>query len=193
MDCIKKYLVYSCNAGAKNFFVMGYNSRFSQLDFDEIKSINAFVTKVVKQIDRRSIVIVADPLHCSTAKSVEFCQHAQECGADLISLIFREKFYSEEQVLKHYKICSDSIDIGILVHEMPFISGLGGHTINWPITLLDKLADIPNVVAIKEDAKNDDYSKELIEKKMEDIVISGGGKDNGYNLQNLGVNPGLMV
>ena len=77
---LEKYLVYSCNAGAKNFFVMGYNSRFSQLDFDEIKSINAFVTKVVKQIDRRSIVIVADPLHCSTAKSVEFCQHAQECG-----------------------------------------------------------------------------------------------------------------
>ena len=46
---------------------------------------------------------------------------------------------------------------------MPFISGHGGHTINWPIELLDNIADIPNVIAIKEDAKDDIYSQNVIE------------------------------
>ena len=49
--------------------------------------------------------------------------------------------------------------MGILIHEMPLISGLGGHTINWPLDLLDQLADIPNIIAIKEDAKDDNYTK----------------------------------
>ena len=75
-------------------------------------------------------------------------------------------------------MCAESCGIGILIHEMPFISGHGGHTINWPISLLDKLADIPNIIAIKEDAKNDDYSHEVIRtiKDRLSIIISGGGK-----------------
>ena len=35
---------------------------------------------------------------------------------------------------------------------------------NWSINLLDRLADIPNVVAIKEDAKLDDYTREIVNK-----------------------------
>ena len=67
---------------------------------------------------------------------------------------------------------------------MPFISGKGGHTINWPIELLDNLADFNNIVAIKEDAKNDDYSHEVINKIKDrvSIVISGEVKVNGSNL-----------
>ena len=82
------------------------------------------------------------------------------CRYNLVD--FREKYYSDEQVLKHYQMCAEVVWHRILIHEMPFISGHGGHTMNWPISLLDKLADIPNIIAIKEDAKNDDYSHEVI-------------------------------
>ena len=54
---------------------------------------------------------------------------------------------------------------------MPFISGKGGYTINWPIELLDNLADFNNIVAIKEDAKND-YSHEVINKKKIGSLLS---------------------
>lgn len=172
------YINYLFSGGARIFYVMGYNSRYSELSFDEIKELNEFVTKRVKELDSGCIVIVADPLHCSTAVSLEFARHAKDIGADIISLIFREKYYFDDQVYAHYKRVADGCDIGILIHEMPFISGLGGHTIDWPLTLLDRLADIPNVIAIKEDAKNDELSKQVIELLRERvaIVISGGGK-----------------
>tara|TARA_Y100000590_G_scaffold469071_1_gene654727 strand:+ start:327 stop:1283 length:957 start_codon:yes stop_codon:yes gene_type:complete len=175
---LEKYLEYAYQCGARNFYVMGYNSRFSELSWDEIKKLNKFVTKTVKSLSQNTIVIVADPLHCSTAVSMDFCKHAEDIGADIISLIFRERHYSNEQVAKHYQMCAEACGIGILIHEMPFISGHGGHNINWPIELLDQLADIPNIIAIKEDAKDDDYSNQVISTIQDrlSIIISGGGK-----------------
>lgn len=175
---LENYLDYAFQAGARIFYVMGYNSRFSELSWDEIKMLNTFVTKTLKSLSEDTVVIVADPLHCPTSISMDFCQHAKDIGADMISLVFREKFYSNEQVFKHYQMCADASDIGILIHEMPFISGKGGHTVNWPVELLDRLADIPNIIAIKEDAKEDTYTKDVIDtiKDRLAVIISGGGK-----------------
>lgn len=185
---LKAYLEKVFDAGGRIFYVMGYNSRFSELSWDEIKTLNKFVVDTVKALDEDAIVIVADPLHCSTAVSVEFAKHAESIGADMISLVFREKFYSNEQVYKHYLTIAKSTNIGILIHEMPFISGHGGHTVNWPVELLDRLADIDNVIAIKEDAKDDEYSHQVIStiKDRIAIVISGGGKRQWLEFSELG-------
>lgn len=185
---LERYLQRIYDAGGRIFYVMGYNSRYSELSWDEIKTLNTFVTRTVKGFDSETIVIVADPLHCSSAVSLEFAKHAELIGADMISLIFREKYYSNEQVYKHYSMIAEQLDIGILIHEMPFISGHGGHTINWPIELLDQLVDIENVVAIKEDAKDDDYSRKVIStiKDRVSIIISGGGKRQWIQFADLG-------
>jgi len=185
---LERYLAYAYESGARNFYVMGYNSRYSELSWEEIKMLNTFVTRTVKCLGQDTIVIVADPLHCSTAVSMEFCQHAENIGADMISLIFREKHYSNDQVAKHYQMCADACEIGILIHEMPFISGHGGHTMNWPVELLDRLADIRNIIAIKEDAKDDEYSHEVIStiKDRLSIIISGGGKRQWLQFADLG-------
>ena len=120
--------------------------------------------------------------------SIEFCKHAEKIGADIISLIFREKFYSEEQVYNHFLNCARATKIGILIHEMPFISGKGGHTINWPVSLLDKIANLDSVIAIKEDAKDDEYSHNVINclKERLAIIISGGGKRQWLRFSNEG-------
>lgn len=185
---LDRYLKKIYDAGGRIFYVMGYNSRYSELSWEEIKCLNTFVTCTVKGIDPDTIVIVADPLHCSTATSLDFAKHAENIGADIISLIFREKFYSNEQVYKHYATIAEQVNIGILIHEMPFISGHGGHTIHWPVELLDQLANIENVVAIKEDAKDDDYSHDVIStiKDRVSIIISGGGKRQWLDFADLG-------
>lgn len=185
---LEKYITYAYQSGARNFYVMGYNSRFSELSWEEIKILNTFTTKTVKSLGSDTIMIVADPLHCSTSTSIDFCRHAENIGADIISLIFREKYYSEDQVFKHYELCANSCQIGILIHEMPFVSGHGGHNINWPVSLLDRLADLPNIIAIKEDAKNDEYTHEVISTIRDrlSIIISGGGKRQWIQFADLG-------
>lgn len=175
---LEKYMEHLYSHGARIFYVMAYNSRFSELTNDEIKSLSAFVCKTAKSIDPENIVIVADPIHCSTEVSLEFARHAEDIGADIISLIFREKLYSNDQVFEHYAYIAENTEIGLLIHEMPFLSGRGGHVVDWPVDLIQRVSKIPSVVAIKEDAKNDELSKQIIESVKDDvsIVISGGGK-----------------
>jgi len=187
-DSLNNYINRIYSSGGRIFYVMAYNSRYSELSWEEIKELNSFVTSKVKKLNKTNIVIVADPLHCSTKTSIDFCKHAENINADIISLIFREKYYSEEQVFYHYKKCADNSNIGILIHEMPFISGKGGHTINWPVSLLDKIANLDSVIAIKEDAKDDEYSHNVINclKERLAIIISGGGKRQWLRFANEG-------
>jgi len=176
-------------AGGGIFYVMAYNSRFSQLDDAEILDLNSFVVGKVKSLDADHICIVGDPIHCSTRRSEHFARHAAGIGADLISLICREKLFSEDQIVGHYQRVADAAPIGILVHEMPFLSGLNGKPVNWPLTLLDRVAEIPSVIAIKEDAKDDAYTKEAVATVRDRlaIVISGGGKRQWMRFADQGV------
>ena len=176
-DELEKYINNAYTSGATQFYVMGYNSRFHELSWEEIQILNHNVVKIVKNLNKNNLIIVADPLHCPTDVSLEFANEAKKSGADLISLIFREKFYNNDQVVEHFKYIVNRSDINILIHEMPFISGLGGYS-KLAIELLDRLVDFETITAIKEDAKNDDYSHEVINKIKDrvSIVISGGGK-----------------
>ncbi|MDW7695811.1 dihydrodipicolinate synthase family protein [Flammeovirgaceae bacterium SG7u.111] len=185
---LEKYLEKIHEAGGNIFYVMGYNSRYSQLSWEEIKTLNQFVSKKVKELDKNHIMIVADPLHCSTKTSIEFANHAEKIGADMISLIVRERFYSEDQIFNHYNLIAQNSSTAILIHEMPFLNGYGGPTVNWPISLLDRLADLEHVVAVKEDAKDDAYSKDVVAKLRDrvSIVISGGGKRQWLRFADIG-------
>ena len=84
---LEQYINYAYTGGATQFYVMGYNSRFSELSWDEINE-QPFVTKSVKELNS-GLIIVADPLHCPSSVS-EFTQNAEEYGADMISLILEE-------------------------------------------------------------------------------------------------------
>lgn len=176
---LEKYIEYIFMSGGRIFYVMAYNSRYSQLTFEEIKEVNRFVVTKVKELSQNNVVIVADPPHCSTKVTLEFVKHAENIGADLISLIVRERYYSDDQIFNHFRIINENSSIGILIHEMPFLNGLGGPIVQWPITLLDRVADLSNVVAIKEDAKDDEYSGQVVAllKDRLSIIISGRGKE----------------
>jgi 4-hydroxy-tetrahydrodipicolinate synthase len=187
-DALGKYLDLVYERGGRIFYAMAYNSRYSQLTDKEIKELNSFVIRRVKENDPENICIVGDPIHCSTRTSVEFAQHAQAEGADLISLLFREKLFFENQVVTHFQRVADASDIGILVHEMPFLSGLNGQPVNWPVSLLDRVADIRSVVAIKEDAKDDAYTRAVLEtlRGRMAVVLSGGGKRQWLRFKDAG-------
>ena len=133
-EALERYVDYAYQSGARAFYVMAYNSRYSQLSFEEIKELNGFVIKAVKSLDPGNICIVGDPLHCSTTVSASFAQHAQDHGADLISLIVRERYFFDDQIFNHFKYVDEHSDIGILIHEMPFLNGLGGPPVKWPLS-----------------------------------------------------------
>jgi 4-hydroxy-tetrahydrodipicolinate synthase len=176
-ESLDKYLNLLYTQGARRFYVMAYNSRYSQLTTDEIYILNAFCITTLKNLDNNNLVIVGDPIHCSTQQSLEFTLHAKEVGADLISLILREKYFDNEQVLDHFDYIGQKSNFPLLVHEMPFLSGYNGTQIHWPHSLIEGLTSVPQIAALKEDAKDFDITcKALTLEPKIKIIIAGGGK-----------------
>ena len=155
--CLEKYLSVLYRQGAHRFYAMAYNSRYSQLTHPEIMELNQFCIQTVKRLDRNNIVIVGDPIHCSTKETIEFTNHAKDAGADLVSLIVREKYFCDDQILEHYAEVGRSTGMAILVHEMPFLSGYNGNQMHWPKSLMAALPKVPEIIALKEDAKDIDH------------------------------------
>ena len=59
---------------------------------------------------------------------------------------------------------------------MPFLSGYDAKNLKWPLSLLEELKNIENIVAIKEDAKDLEYGKKVIDILEPEIRIIFAGK-----------------
>ncbi len=176
-DALANYLHTLYAGGARRFYAMAYNSRYSQMTHEEIMQLNGFCARTLKELDRENLVIVGDPIHCSTAESTEFARQAKDAGADLISIIMREKYFSDEQVLEHFDTIGRGSDFPILVHEMPFLSGFDGTQMHWPASLIASLPRVSHIAALKEDAKEPEVTRQALALEPDiRVVIAGGGK-----------------
>lgn len=183
---LKRHLSILCSLSyVKCLYLMPYNGRYSQLSENEILELNKFCIRQVKK--RRKLIIVSDPIHASTDTKLKFCYHAKKYGADIFSSICREKYFSDNQVLLHYKKIASS-KMPILVHMMPFLSGYDGSNMNWKLSTLKKLSTIENVVAIKEDTKSLKYGQTILKNfKSRFHVIFAGRKKLILSLKKSGV------
>jgi 4-hydroxy-tetrahydrodipicolinate synthase len=179
LECLKNYIDFLYAGGARIFHVMVHTSRFGLLNYDEMQQLNATVAAYVKSKYSDSLVIVADPLYKATATSVEFAKKAADAGADVIGLIFLERYYYDDQVYQFFETVAGACDIGILIHEQQLNTIHGTTLIPFPIDLLNRIAEIDSIIAIKEDAKKDVYTEQVIANVKDKlaIIVSGGSKE----------------
>lgn len=185
-ESLQNYLATLYRQGARRFYAMAYNSRYSQMTHTEIMELNEFCIRFLKDLDKNNVVIVGDPIHCSTRESIEFTRHAKEYGADLVSLIVREKYFNDEQILDHFARVGNATNMAILVHEMPFLSGYNGNQMHWPASLIKALPKIPQIIALKEDAKDFEITKTALELEPRIRVIIAGIKRSFMNYKTYG-------
>jgi len=170
---LQGYIQFLAENGGRQFYMMPYNGRYSQLNDDEIFRLHEICIREVKNIGGATI-IVSDPIHASTERKREFAQAAFAQGADYFSSLVREKYYCNEQIVSHYSSMA-SVGIPIMAHAMPFLSGYNGRSMDWPEELFADLRDVEGVVAIKEDSKIANFARGLIETHGDrfDVVVAG--------------------
>ena len=175
---LNDYLIYLHFRGARNFYIMFYNSRLGLLSEKEIIELNIFCIKVVKNLNKNNIIICAEPYHCSTKKSIEYVNKFYKEGADIVSLIFGEKYYNEDQIFSHFNQIHKNTNIPLLLHQQILENGSSDSEYKlYPLKVLKRIGKLKKFIAMKEDAKNDLYTKKICKNLSKDIVIitSGGG------------------
>jgi dihydrodipicolinate synthase/N-acetylneuraminate lyase len=159
---------------------MVYNSRLSLLSENEIKKVNIFCIKQVKKLSKKNLIICAEPYHCSTKQSIKYVNFFKKNGADIVSLIFGEKYYSDNQIYSHFKKIHNNTKCFLLLHQQILENGISSNPnyVLYSLNLLQKISKLPRFIAMKEDTKNDVYTKKICKKLSKEISIitSGGGK-----------------
>ena len=178
VKAMESYVSFLYDNGIRTAMTTVGTSRYNLLNFDEIKAINEALVKGAKG---RGKTIVANPTVGGVNHAIEFARHAEKIKADFILLYFPERHYGEDNTYKYFKKVADSTSIRILIHEMPMRNGFGGPAEQYSLKLINKLLDIPNIVGVKEESLDAQYSNQIV-KEIKDraIVIGAGGGMSRY-------------
>lgn len=188
-DGLKRYIEYLVNNGAKNILVTVGTSRFNLLSKDEMKDVNEIVSTTTENEDVYTIVSGPGPHTGCTQENIEFATHANSVGADAIMLLYPERWYGMDPIIKFFRNVGHSTDISIFAHTFPMRDGFGGEEQQYfDIELLDELSKIDNFVGIKEESKNRSISDSICTEYSNklSVIIGGGGMSRYLDDSELG-------
>ena len=152
--------------GTASIVAVGTSGESATLDYDEHLVV---VKRVVKRCAGR-IPVIAGTGANSTREAIEMTRGAKEAGADACLLV--TPYYNkptQEGLYLHYKAVAEAVDIPQILYNVP------GRTAcdMLPETAI-RLAEIPNIIGIKEATGDIDRARFLIEQAPEGFAIYSG-------------------
>ena len=154
-------------AGVDAVFCLGTNGEFYIQSREEKLQV---IKTVVDQAAGR-VPVYAGTGCPGTKATIELSLRAKELGADVLSII--SPYFaaiSQKEIYDHYAAIAQAVDLPIVMYNMPARTGN-----NIDPETVEKLADIPNIVGVKDSSGNWDNLKAYIERTRgkEFSVLSG--------------------
>ena len=137
---------------------------------DERKAITAVVVRAA----RGRVPVVAGAGGNHTAKAVFWARDAGEAGADAILSVCPDTRPSIEGLFRHFSAIADATDLPILASNVPSRSGS-----DLSIEAILRLAEIPNVVGLKEASVDLREDRAPRGPMPDDFAIFGGNDTDG--------------
>ncbi len=151
--------------GTDSIIICGTTGEASTMPDEEHLSV---IEHAVKVINKRIPVIAGtgsnDTKHC-----IKLSQAAEKLGVD--GLLIVTPYYNKTSrlgLIKHYEAVADSVNIPIILYNVPGRTGM-----NIPVPTLKVLAKHKNIVGIKEASGNISYTAQVAAKVPELDIYSG--------------------
>ena len=165
-EIYRQLVEFQIENGTDAIIPCGTTGESATLDYEEHERV---IRVCIEQVNKR-IPVIAGTGSNSTAEAIELSQHAKEMGADGVLLV--SPYYnkpSQEGLYQHYKKIAESVALPQVLYNVPGRTGL-----NMEAQTTIRLAEIANIVAIKEASGNVTQASEIIAAAGDKIdVISG--------------------
>jgi len=152
---------------ADTIIIGGTTGEFFTMSFEE--RVKLF--KVIKEAVGDKIPLIPGVGAASTKEAVELAKKAEELGFETVMVV--SPYYTkpnQNQLYLHFKKVAESVNINIMVYNIPIFAG-----VNVNPETLSKLAEIKNIVAVKEEAElNPKQMTEFINVTPDDFIIYCG-------------------
>lgn len=140
----------------------------------------ALFQHVVKVVDKR-IPVIAGTGSNNTYATIELTKKAEQLGVDAIMIV--APYYNkpnQEGLYQHFKAAAEATSLPVMVYNIP-----GRSVVNILPETIIKLAEIPNIVAVKEASGDLNAMTKIIAETPEDFLLYSG--DDGLTLPVLAI------
>lgn len=163
---VKRLAVYLIENGNDSLLVCGTTAETPTLTHDE--KVN--IVKTVKEaVGDRAKIVVGTGTNC-TRTTIEATKEMEALGADGILVV--EPYYnkpSQEGLYQHFKAVAEATTLPVILYNIPGRCG-----INMSPELIARLAQIPNIVAVKEAAGSIEQVSKIKTLVPDDFIIYSG-------------------
>ena len=163
--------------GTDGLVVSGTTGESPTITDEEKVELFKFAVKVVNG----RIPVIAGTGSYNTKASIELTKKAEEAGVDAVMLV--TPYYnkpSQEGMYEHFKAIAESTKLPIILYNIP-----GRSVVNLSVDTVVRLAEIPNIVAIKEASGNLDAMSQIIENTPDTFSLYSG--DDGLTIPALSI------
>ena len=177
-ETLRKLIDFQILEGVDSLIICGTTGESATLSTEEKKEIIKFAV----QITRRRVPIIAGTGSNNTKTSIELSKYAQSVGAD--GLLIVSPYYNKTTqagLIKHYSSIAQSVDIPIILYNVPSRTGLNIE----PSTCLE-LSKTKNIVAIKEASSNISQIAQIAHLCKDNLHIYSGNDDQVIPILSLG-------
>jgi len=164
--------------GTDGIVVVGTTGESPTVDFDEH---NLLIKTAVEHATGR-VPIIAGTGGNATSEAIELAEYAKEAGADAsLTVVPYYNKPSQEGLYRHFKAIAEAVDLPHILYNVP------GRTVaDMQNDTVLRLAQIPNIVGIKDATANLERGSDLIRRKPRDFRVFSGDDGTGLPLMMLG-------
>ena len=134
------------------------------------------VIEIVVDETRGRVPVIAGTGETGTKMVIDSTNSAADLGADAAIIV--TPYYLKpgaKGLYDHYYTIAENTDIPLVLYNIPACTG-----VNLPWTVVEDLADIPNIVAIKDSSGDYSYFSALLEKVRDKISVIVGWDENVF-------------
>jgi len=143
-DALRKLVEFQVREGIDGIVPCGTTGEASTLSYEEHERV---IELTVKWVEGK-VPVIAGTGSNSTKETIELTEIAKNLGADLALVV--APYYnrpSQEGMYRHFRKVAEDVDLPLILYNIPGRTG-----VNMLPELVARLAQIPNIVAIKEAA-----------------------------------------
>lgn len=184
-DRLANLIDWQISEGTHALVAVGTTGESATLSMQEHTDVVEFF---VKQVGGR-VPVIAGTGSNSTREAIELTEHAKSVGADYALLVV--PYYNkptQEGMYQHYKMINDTVAIPQILYNVP-----GRTVVDMNEETVNRLADLDNIVAIKDATGNLARGKALIERVGERLIVLSGDDPTALELVRLGANGNISV
>ena len=182
---LRNLIDFHIHEGTNGIVVVGTTGESPTVDFEE----HCLLIRIAVEHAAGRVPVIAGTGANSTREAIELSAYAKQAGADMgLSVVPYYNKPTQEGLYRHFRAIAEAVDMPQILYNVPGRTVADMHN-----DTAIRLAQVPNIVGIKDATGNIERGTELIRRAPKNFAVYSGDDGTGLALLMLGAHGVISV